>query len=265
MMSEESVLIQPRRNFFALLWGMIRHPHATLEYVDQTGGRTWVIMALLAAVSAVFLVVAIAPISARIAQEAMQTQLQSQSGISPGGDDAEMQARISQFATNPLLTIVAPSLTGVIGIFIGWLVWAGALHLISVMVGGDSHFGGMWRGVVWSYLPVALRNGLQSIYVLATGELIANQGLSGFVAVDQTVSELIASPPSAGRLALRSLLAQIDLFNIWNLVLLVIAVMTIARLSRRKAIGITLGVWGALMVVRVLAAIVPTLFASGLS
>ena len=264
-MSEESGPVQPRRNFFGLLWGMIRHPRTTLECVDQSGGRTWVIMALLAAVSAVFLVAAVAPISARIAQEAMQTQLQSQFGVSPGGDDAEMQAQISQFATNPLLTIVAPSLTGVIGILIGWLVWAGALHLISVIVGGDSHFGGMWRGVVWSYLPIALRNGLQSIYVLATGELIANQGLSGLAAVDQTVSELIASPPSPGRLALQALLAQIDLFNIWNLFLLVITVMTIARLSSRKAIGITLGVWGALMVVRMLVAIVPTLFASGFS
>jgi hypothetical protein len=126
---------------------MIRHPRKTLEYVDQTGGRAWVIMALLADVSAVFLVAAVAPISARIAQEAIQTQLQSQLGASPGSDDAEMQARISQFATNPLLTIVAPSLTGVIGILIGWLVWAGALHLFSVMVGGDSHFGSMWRGV----------------------------------------------------------------------------------------------------------------------
>lgn len=264
-MSEENGLIQPRRNFFALLWGMIRHPRTTLEYVDQTGGRTWVIMALLAAVTAVLLVAAVAPISARIAQEAMQTQLQSQFGQSPSGDDTEMQARISEFATNPLLTIVAPSLTGILGILIGWLVWAGALHLISVMVGGDSQFGGMWRGVVWSYLPIALRNGLQSVYVLATGELITNQGLSGLVAVDQAVSELIASPPSPGMLALRSLLAQIDLFNIWNLVLLVIAVMTIARLSRRKAIWITLSVWAVLMVVRVLFAIVPMWFASSLS
>lgn len=264
-MSEEGVLVQPRRNFFALLWGMIRHPRSTLEYLDQKGGRAWVIMALLAAVSVVFLVVAVAPISARIAQEAIQTQLQSQSGVSPGGDDAEMQARISQFTTNPLLTMVVPSVTGVIGILIGWLVWAGALHLLSVMVGGDSHFGGMWRGVAWSYLPIALRNGLQSINVLVTGEVIANQGLSGLVAGERTVSELIASPPSPGRLALQTLLAQIDLFNIWNLILLVIAVMTIARLSRRKAIWITVGVWGGLMVVRMLVAILPTWFASGFS
>lgn len=264
-MSEESLPAQPRRNFFALLWGMIRHPRKTLEYVDQTGGRAWVIMALLAAVSAVFLVATVAPISARMAQEAIQTQLQSQLGAAPSGDDAEMQARVSQFATNPLLTIVAPSLTGVIGILIGWLIWAGALHLFSVMVGGDSHFGGMWHGVVWSYLPVVLRNTLQSIYVLATGELIANPGLSGFVATEQTVSELIASPPSPGRLALRSVLTQIDLFNIWNLILLVFAVITIARLSRRKAIGITLGVWVGLMLVRALFASLPTLFTSGFS
>ena len=90
-MSQESMPVRPRPNFLALLWGMIHHPRKTLDYLDQAGGRAWVIMALLAAVSAVFLVAAVAPISARIAQEAIHTQLQSQLGASSGGDDFQVE------------------------------------------------------------------------------------------------------------------------------------------------------------------------------
>lgn len=262
-MSADNDLVQPRRSFFALLWGMIRHPGLTLDYLRHSGGRAWILMALLAALSVVALVAAVAPITARLSQEALRAQMESQPGLFPEGEDPEMQARISQFTTNPLLTVVMPSATGVIGMALGWLMWAGGLHLLSVMVGGNSHFGAMWAGVIWSYLPIALRNGLQTIFVMASGEPISNQGLSGLLVEERSVAELIATPPSAGRLALQSLLAQIDLFTIWNIVLLFIAVMTIARLSRRKALGITLGVWFGLTAVRTLFAVVPAWLASG--
>ncbi|HEY5572824.1 MAG TPA: YIP1 family protein [Anaerolineales bacterium] len=262
-MSVDSVLDQPRLSFLALLWGMIRHPYPTLETISQSSKRTWIVIALLAAITVVLLVVAAAPISARLAREAIQAQLESQPGFSSNSEDPEMQARISQFTGNPFLTMVVPGITGVIGLLIGWLVWSGSLHLLSVMAGGDSHFGNMWQAVVWSYLPLMLRNGIQTIFILLTGELVANQGLSGLVAEERSVSDLMASPPGAGSLALQSLLAQIDLFNIWNFILLFLAVMAIARLSRRKAFWITLGVWGGLTAARILLAIVPAWLASG--
>lgn len=262
-MTEVNELGPIRRSFFALLWGMIRHPGLTLDYLRQSGGRAWILMALLAALSVVALVAAVAPIMARMSQEAIRAQMESQPGLFPEGEDPEMQARISQFTTNPLLTMVMPSVTGIIGMAIGWLVWAGGLHLLSVMLGGNSQFGAMWAGVVWSYMPIALRNALQTVVVLVSGEPITNQGLSGLLAQERSITELIATPPSAGRLALQSLLAQIDVFTIWNIVLLFIAVMTIARLSRRKALGITLGVWLGLTAVGTLLAVVPAWLASG--
>jgi hypothetical protein len=264
-MNDDSELDQSGRNFFSLLWGIIRHPIQTLEYLGQTGGRAWIPMAFLAVLSVVLLILVAAPITSRATQEAIRTQLESQPNLAPAGEDPEMQARISQFATNPLFTVVMPSFAGVAAMIIGWLVWAGALHLLSVMAGGDSRFGGMWSGVVWAFLPNVLRNGLQIVFILLTGETITNQGLSGLVTQERSVSELIASPPGPGQLALRTLLAQIDLFTIWNLVLLFLAVMTIARVSRRKSLGITLGVWAGLLVIRIFLAVVPTWLASGIS
>ncbi len=264
-MTEDVHLPQPRYNFFRLLWGMVRRPRSTLEYLRETGGKSWMIMALLSVLTAVLLVVVIAPISAQIALETFQAQIESQPGIAAQGLDTETEERISQFTSNPMITVVMPSVAGLASMFLGWLIWAGALHLLSVMVGGDSHFGMMWRAVVWSSIPFALRNLLQMIYVQSTGELIANPGLSGLVSQERSVSEMIAAPPSAGWLALQTLLAQIDLFTIWNLVLLVMSVMVMSRLARRKAILITVGVWSGLIVLRVLFAIIPTWFASGFS
>jgi hypothetical protein len=219
-------------------------------------------MALLAALMMILLVVVTAPISAQVAREAVQAQFEAQSGANQPVDP-EMQQRINQFASNPLFTVVMPIVTGLIGLFVGWLIWTGVLHLLSVMVGGDSHFGGMWRAVVWSSLPLTLRNMLQIGFVLGTGNLITNPGLSGLVVQERSVTELITAPPSAAQLALQTLLAQIDIFTIWNIVLLAIAVMVAARVSRRKAIFITLGVWILFTGLRMLLAIVPSLFARG--
>jgi hypothetical protein len=262
-MTEESSLPPPRRDIFNLLWRVLFRPQSTLAYIRDAGGRSWLFVGLAAVVTTVLLIVAVAPISARLASETLQAQFEAQSNTSSQSIDPQAQQRIAQFASNPLFTMVVPSITGLIGLLIGWLLWTGALHLLSIMFGGDSHFGSMWRSVVWSSLPLILRNILQIGFVLVTGTMIANPGLSGLVVQETSVTELIASPPGAGTLALQTLLSQVDIFTIWNIVLLTIAVMVTARLARRKAILITLGVWLLFLGARMALVIIPTLFARG--
>ncbi len=262
-MAEEAVPPPPHKSVFGLLWGIVRRPRSTLAYIRDARQRSWILIALLAILSAVFLIVAVAPISTRLARETMQATFEAQAGAASQPLDPEAQQRITEFAANPLFTVVVPGVTTLIGLFISWLLWAGALHLLSVMVGGDSQFGSMWRTVVWSSLPLILRNIIQIGFVLVTGTVIANPGLSGLVTQERSVTDLIASPPGAGALALQTLLAQIDIFNIWNIVLLVVAVMVTARVSARKAVLITLGVWVLFLAARMALAIVPTLLASG--
>jgi hypothetical protein len=264
-MTEEAAPLPPRKNVFSLLWGIVRRPRSTLAYIRDARERSWILIALLAILTAVLLIVSVAPISARVSREAMQATFEAQSNAATQPLDPEAQQRITQFASNPLFTVVVPSVTTLIGLFIGCLLWTGALHLLSVMVGGDSQFGSMWRTVVWSSLPLILRNILQIGFVLVTGTVIANQGLSGLITQERSVSELIAAPPGAGFLALQTLLAQIDIFNIWNIALLVVAVMVTARVSTRKAILITLSIWALFLLARMALAIVPTLIASGLA
>lgn len=256
-MSTAEAQIQPRRNFFALFWGMVRRPRWTFENSAIRTNRAWIFMALLTMVMLILPTIAAAPITAQQAREAVQLGMESQGENAPP-ISPEMEGQISQFATNPLLTVVFPSIFTLIGLWVGWLFWAGGLHLVSTMAGGNSHFGQMWRVVIWSWLPFAVRGLLQFGFILLTGETITNPGLSGLVADQRTVSELLAAPPSTGQLVLQSLLTRIDLFLIWNLFLLIFGVAISARVSGRKAALITLGIW----IVLTLIGLIPVLLSS---
>jgi hypothetical protein len=262
-MSEKKTPAPDRQGIPRLLWGMIVRPRATLEYLHEHGGRTWWVPALLAVLLVALAVVAAAPITARQAREAVAAA-QEQWGEQRGEMSAEEQAQMEQgmsIAASPLITVVFPALGGGVGMVVGWLAWAGALYLASTTLGGRSAFGPMFRTVVWAWLPYTLRGLLQTVYILVSGELIANPGLSGLVLDSRSVSDLVLAPPSLGQTMLAAFLSRVDLFLVWNLILLVTGVMVVTRLPRRKAVLVTLGVWVVLTLVGMLPALVGGLFA----
>jgi hypothetical protein len=222
---------------------MIRRPRATLARLREQGQRSWLLMALVAMLVIILLVLVSAPISSRAAQEAVRANLEGRPGVQD--ITPEMQNQAARMVTNPLFTLVLPIAGGLAGLWVSWLAWAGGLHLASTVLGGSSSFRQMFHAVVWSWLPFTLRRLLQMIYIAATQEVIANPGLSGWVATSQPAAGPGSLPatPSTGVLALRVLLSQVDIFLIWSLVLLVLAVLVTARVSARKAAAITLVVW----------------------
>lgn len=241
MVAAEPALAPKKRNFFSILWGMIRQPRSTLAALAEQGGRSWLMMAFLAMLMVVALVLVSAPISSRAAQEAVRETMASR----PGGPEItpEMQAQAARMVTNPLFTLVLPIVGGLAGLWVSWLAWAGGLHLASTVLGGSGSFGRMFQAVVWGWLPMTLRRVLQAIYITATQEIIRNPGLSGWMGTTPASEASPFTPPSTVDLVLRSFLSQIDLFLVWTLSLLVLAVMVTARISTRKASIITLLVW----------------------
>lgn len=261
MMSEEKELTPERWGILRLLWGIIVRPRATLEYLREHEARTWWVPALLTVLLVVLLTLVGAPIVAQQTREAV-IATQEQLGEQQGRElSAEQQAQMESIATSPLIIVVFPTVSGVVGRVAGWLAWAGALYLAGMALGGRSTFGQMFRVVVWTWLPHALRGLVQTVYILASGQLIANPGLSGLVQDNRPVAEMIVAPPDLGQILLTAFLSRVDLFLLWNLILLVIGVRVATRLPRRKALLATLGVWVLLTALSLLPTLVSSLFA----
>ena len=259
-MSDEKTPAPERRRLPGLLWGMIVRPRATLEVLREHGGRTWWVPALLAVLLIVLPIVVAAPVTARQTREAVRAAQEQWEAEVPAGDEAQIEQAMS-VAASPLITVVFPAAGRVVGQVVGWLAWAGALYLAGLALGGRSTFGHMFRMVVWTWLPYVLRGLLQTVYILLSGQLIANPGLSGLVRDSRAVGEMVLARPGPGQTLLAAFLAKVDLFWMWNLVLLVIGVTVFTRLPRRKAVLLTLGVWLLLTAVSLLPALVGGLFA----
>jgi len=242
-MGEDEAPVSDRRGFLRLLWGMIAHPRNTLTYLSERAKPRWWLPALLAVLMTVLPVVAGAPLTAEQAREAVlasQERIAEQQGMELS---EEQRAQMEGMVASPLLIIVFPAIGAVVGLTIGWLTWSGSLYLAGMVFGGRSTFGALFRMVVWTWWPYVLRGLLQTGFILGTGQLITNPGLSGFVSQAPSVEEMMAAPPSLGQLALSAFLAQIDLFLLWRLALLVVGVGVVMRLRRRKATAIVLGIW----------------------
>lgn len=259
-MSEVSDRNSRRWRLLGLLWGIVVRPRAALEHVSEHGRRTWWLPALLAVLLVVLPIVVASPITARESRDAVAT-VQEQFGEGASGEEQAQMEQAMSLAASPLITVVFPAVAAAVGRLISWLIWAGVLYLAGMTLGGRGSFGQMFPVIVWAGLPCALRGLLQTAYIALSGEVIANPGLSGLVPAGRSASEIISAPPSVTDAALVAFLSRIDLFLVWNLILLAIGVGVSMRLSRRKSVLVTLGVWALLTALGLIPALIGAFFA----
>lgn len=144
---------------------------------------------------------------------------------SPQDQAQFMQA--TQATQGPVFIYIFPAVAALLGVWIGWLLVGGLLHLVLTLLGGRGNTGGALNLVAWASLPFAVRDGVRIIAMLSTHQLIQNPGLSGF-----------APTGNGGWSAfLAALLALIDLYMIWHILLLVTGVNAGDGISRGKAWG----------------------------
>jgi hypothetical protein len=108
---------------------------------------------------------------------------------------------------------------------------AGMLHLGSTLFGGRGSMGSAFNIVAWASVPFIVRDLLRVVFVLAAGHSIQSAGLSGFATGTGMVFQL---------------LARVDLFLVWNVILMCIGLQVADNLPKGKAIA------GALIVVLIL-------------
>ena len=220
-------------SLFSLLWWIWLRPRAALTAVRD--GRRWLfLLPLVVMISVLALRVVIeAPYVAELRRQASIEQLRQSL---PPQDFANLPPEALQ---GPAPQPIALGLLAAIGpLLLAWIVRSGFLHLLGLAFGGQNTYGSLFSTSAWASLPLALRTVLQIIFIASTQSPVVGGGLSGLATpADQIIS---------GQLSfMAALLRSVDLFAVWYVVLLGMAVLISGRLSRNKTV-IIMGIYVAL-------------------
>ena len=128
-----------------------------------------------------------------------------------------MQAQ--QLTQGKVFMYVIPLVSAWSGLWVGWIVLGGLLHLGSTLLGGRGSMQSALNIAAWSTLPFAVRDILRIVYMLSASHAITSPGLSGF----------------ATSAFLAQVLARTDIFLLWMIVLLIIGFSVTDGLPRGKA------------------------------
>jgi hypothetical protein len=141
----------------------------------------------------------------------------------------EQQAQYSQAIQStqgPVFIYVLPMFAVLSGVWIGWLILGGLLHLVTTLLGGRGSITLSLNIVAWASLPLAVREFVHIVYLLITNKIISNPGLSGFSQVSDSGLPLYLS----------QILALIDIYLLWQIMLLILGVRISSGLTPPKSI-----------------------------
>jgi hypothetical protein len=210
----------PARRFeFARLLPALIRPRATFNEMADESRASWLTPMLVLSITALLVVLVSGYLRTRAAMMGEVTMPPDWQWWTPEMQNNYMQA---QQATQGKTFMYAIPLVGAwTGLWVGWVLMAGLLHLGSTLLGGRGSMQGALNTVAWASLPFAIRDVLRVIYMLSVGHAIGSPGLSGFA-------------NSAGFIP--QLLSRLDLFVLWYIILMIIGFAIMDGLSRGKAV-----------------------------
>ncbi len=141
---------------------------------------------------------------------------------------ADQQAAFMSGQANrvsPLFLYIFPILTGLGGLWISWFLLSSLLHLSLTLSGSRASNVRSYNLAGWSFLPLAVKQLVQIIAMLATKAVITSPGLSGFMAADVKGFAAFFS----------AMLGLIDIYLILQMVILFVGVGSLSGLSKSKA------------------------------
>ncbi len=224
-----------RIGIWRALFGWIDQPKKTLRYViKEPRWPLWLAPVLIILVAAIIVTVVSAPLLSEMSREQAEEQIRGQmAGVS--GEQEEQMERALETFTSPLFLALTGIAFTVLGLILTWLFRGALLFFIGYFLGTDNRYIQMVTLVLWAWLPFALRDLVQAIYVLLNGQLAINRGLSFLVASGDQAQ-------NAGNL-LYGFLGQIDIFLVWHLLLVGIGIAVSTRSTTTKTALATIGYW----------------------
>ncbi len=222
----------PRLTPPGALLGVLFRPRVTFQTMREAASGHWWLVALLGLLGLLFLSVATAPVQSAMIQTQFNARQEAVGAPADDSQQAEQAQQMQAIASSQAMLAAIGTATGLVGLFINFLLHASLLFLLGLAMGGRTGFRQVFRMAVWTMLPSVARNFVAAITILATGNLSA-PGLSYAL----TGAEAQASPLLAG------LLQTVDIYRLWMLVLIGLGVAATFRLSRVKSAGIVLIYW----------------------
>jgi len=213
---------KPRRLHFEWVLPLFFRPARTLKTVVERDHPVWQTPLLILSVLAILVVLVGAPI---------RTQLSQQVGELPPDfqywppDQQEQYFASQANKANPLFIYLFPALGALIGIWLSWFLFGSILHLALTLSGSRGTSRQAINLVAWASLPFAIRSIVTILAILINKRLIEAAGVSGFIAAD---AQGFAS-------FMRVLLAFVDIYLIWQVILLMVGSLPLTGLSRGKA------------------------------
>ncbi|MGH2524088.1 MAG: YIP1 family protein, partial [Anaerolineales bacterium] len=216
-------LERPRRFHFDWVLPALFRPRQTFAQIAEQAGDVWL--------TPIAILMALALVAVAVAGPLKQAAAQTGQTLPPDFEfwTPEQQAQFmqAQAATSgPVFVYVFPAIVSVLGVWVGWLVMVGLLHLVLTLIGGRGSTRTAMNVVAWASLPFAVRELVRIGAMLTTRQLIANPGLSGFAPAGGGASAFLAA-----------FLGLIDIYLIWHIVLLVFGVRAGNGLATAKAAG----------------------------
>jgi len=207
-----------RRLDFPRLLAVLFRPRRAFQEMTSEARASWLTPMLLLTLTAVLAVLVAGYLRTRAAM-AGEVQLPPDWQYwSPDMQNNYMQAQ--QATQGPVFMYVMPMIGALTGLWLGWLLLGALLHFGSTLLGGRGSMQGALNIVAWASLPFAVRDLLRIVFMLAAGHTIASPGLSGFVTTPGFLSQL---------------LTRVDIFVVWQIVLLIVGFSIADSLPRGKA------------------------------
>lgn len=235
-MTDTSTLTPQKRLDFSQVLALFLRPRSLFERIAAEGQPTWTTPMLILSVTALLVVLVGGYFNARAAQMGTAALPPDFQYWTPEMQQDFFSAQ--QAMSGPTFVYVIPLVGSLFSLWAGWLALSGLMHLASTLLGGRGTMSGALHVAAWASLPFALRDILRVVFMLITQRSIASPGLSGFVA-------------EAGFLA--QLLSHVDVFLVWQMLLLMIGFFLVDTLSQGKAIlgvlivvGLVLLAWSGL-------------------
>ena len=224
-----------------ILLGMVDQPARAMQEAAKRS-RSWWLPAVLLVIGTTVLVWISAPYQMELANETSAQMIERITANMPE-EQARMVRERSQQLTLPRYWLGSAGVSLILAA-LGWLVRGAVIHFTGMAAGGTSAWGGTFTIGVWSMLPYFVRNLLQVAYVWINERAIRHAGFSFLVATGDLLKD--------SRNLVYVLLANVDLFALWHVVLLGTGIAAATKLSRPKATVLAITVWALFVAVKLL-------------